>query len=213
MQDSYISRIVGIHQGLVLMLCLGLFVGGCATTKPRFTYQIDDEGNIQVQKRIERNAQRDYLHRFTRTVYRKPKSLEVSADSEQQALVLHRPLFPWGDVVLGAESDQIIITKEWGMPDWVRKPFRSLKNETVQEWLYMDEDRMFQFVGDTLVYDGAVSDYERILLQRGYPNRHETIRIETDSRVDALLYEGIFFPTLEEYHFVNGVLVQSQEGN
>ena len=204
-------RLRHLPPALVAIIA-GLVLTGCARTDARFTERIDEEGNIQARKRIDQNPERDFFHHFTREAYRVPREL-ASDGEERYALVFHGALSPVGDTVLAPESDEFVIAKEWGKPNWVRKPFRSLLDERVDEWLYMDEDRMFQFVGGMLVYDGPVTDYERILIQRGYPDRHRTSKTDSGNRVDELVYQSVFFPWFEDYYLANGQIVQSQEGH
>ncbi len=204
-------RLRPLLPGLTAILA-GLALIGCARTDARFTERIDEEGNVQARKRIDQHPKRDFLHHFTRDAYRAPREL-ASDGEERYALVFHGALRPVGDMVLVPETDEFVIAKEWGKPDWVRKSFRSLLGERVDEWLYMDEDRMFQFVGGMLVYDGPVTDYERILIQRGYPDRHRSSQTDSGNRVDELVYQSVFFPWFEDFYLANGQIVQSQEGH
>jgi hypothetical protein len=66
-------------------------------------------------------------------------------------------------------ADKADTLSVYGQPDYVRIPFRSQYGEKTEEWLYIGQDRVFQFVKNNLVYSGPVSDLERILLRKGYP--------------------------------------------
>jgi hypothetical protein len=110
-------------------------------------------------------------------------------------------------------TDQAATVKTWGRPDWVRKPFRSLEDERVSEWLYLDKGHIFQFVGEDLVFEGPLTDYEQTLLGRGYPDRDFSLRRENGEREDLFLYNRVFAPWLEEFKFRDGWIIQSQEGS
>ena len=99
----------------------------------------------------------------------------------------------------------------------MRKPYRSIGDERVQEWIYLDRAHLFQFVGKQMVYEGPLKDYEQILIERGYPDRAVVSHEEGKMCVDVFFYTQIFnvYPDsfkLDEYHFVNGNITQSQEG-
>ena len=182
-----------VRRGLPLLLAVSLSIlMGCATQHARLPQRIDAAGVPQSFKRVERGAQRDFFHHFVRTVYHKtnPDSFMPVADSDQTAVV-----------------------KQWGPPTWIRKTFPSLQGERVKEWLYIDQRRVFQFVGGQLVYDGPLTDYEQILLSRGYPDRVETDYPETGTNIDVLVYTRVFSPLIEEFSFDSGTLIQSKEGN
>lgn len=171
------------------MLIAALGLGGCASTKSPLPQRLDAGGVPHSFKRVEQYPQRDFLHHFVRAAYRKPDHM-FKANGK----------------------DQNLTVKEWGRPDWVRKPFRSLENEKVTEWLYMHESHVFQFIGTELVFDGPLTDYEQTLLARGFPdNMHMTLR-SNGEREDLFIYSRVFAPWLEQYKFRDGRLVESQEG-
>ena len=129
--------------GLVLV---GLTLGGCARAKPQVAYR--RSGDITTFKRYERHAERDFLHHFTRTAYRPPRAS-----------------------LKGSHLDQETIIETWGRPDYVRKSFLSLQGDRIEEWLYLDRQRVMQFVKGALIFDGPLTDLEQLYLQYGYPDR------------------------------------------
>jgi hypothetical protein len=182
-----------IRGALPLLLALSLSLPiGCATSHARLPQRIDAAGVPHSFKRVERFAQRDFLHHFIRVAY-----YRTNPDSFMPV----------------ADSDQATVVKQWGPPTWIRKPFDSLQSERVKEWLYIDQRRIFQFIGGQLVYDGPLSDYEQTLLSRGYPDRVEVGYADTGTNIDIFVYTRIFTPMLEQFYFVNGTLIQSKEGN
>ncbi|HOE97852.1 MAG TPA: hypothetical protein PLS90_12165 [Candidatus Sumerlaeota bacterium] len=173
---------------LALTLIGAAALAGCAR-QPRLPFRYDAEGFPVQDKRFERHVQRDFFHHFSRTVY--------------------DPVTP---PPYGYQGDKQTVYEQWGLPDYERREFKSINGEEVDEWLYLPENRIFQFIGDVMVYDGPLTDYEQILLRRGYPSRCEVQMTDTGTRIDVFVYDGVFQPMLEEYHFQNGYLTQFQEG-
>jgi hypothetical protein len=178
-----------LATAVVLSICFA--AAGCAARNPALVYRYDMAGIPHAFKRFEQCPQRDFLHHWMRKVYHKPPKTVSPREG----------------------ADQGVTLKEWGKPDWIRKPFRSMHNELVEEWVYINKGRVFQFTGDKLVYEGPLTDYEQVLLYRGYPDRAIQLRMETGNDLDVFIYRKVFSPVLEEMHFVNGLLTQAQEGN
>lgn len=163
----------------------------CAPYSTPTTFRYDAAGVPQSIKRVERFPQRDFVHHFVRQAYFKPAE----------------PFAPT------PKTDQAVTFEEWGKPDWVRRPFRSLDNELVAEWVYLDRGHIFQFIGSQLVFEGPLTDYEQVLLRRGYPDRVLQTRLETGTNEDVFIYFAMFSPRLEQFHFMNGTMTESQEGS
>ena len=164
---------------------------GCmhAGSRPQFTYL--SSGEITEFKRLERYPQRDFIHHFSRTAYREHDEKAKSA---------------------GPDFETII--EQWGPPDYVRKPFQSLEGDRVEEWIYLDEQRLFQFVANELVYDGPVTEFELLFLRLGYPNRVFTTIGDSGIVRSVLFYRTIFMPwRMETYSLANGWIVHADEGN
>lgn len=149
---------------------------------------------LGFQKRIGENLTRDFLHHWQRTVYRAPDT------------------GPKGDLA-NLSPVQHNIVQEWGKPDYIRPPFQALTGEVVTEWLFSDREYMFQFVGEELVYEGPITDYEHILLVRGYPDEAEYFRMENDKRVDLLIYYKLFEPGFHVFKLDDGRIKHAQEGS
>ena len=178
----------GRWLGFVLLIAL-LALGGCARRQSPLPFRYDAGGIPHAFKRVEVYPQRDFFHHCVRKVYRRADQMFAPC---------------------GAEQEQTV--QEWGRPDWVRKPFRSLENEKIVEWIYIDKGHLFQFVGTGLVYDGPLTDYEQTLLARGYPDHAHMVLRENGEREDLFVYNKLFVAWLEQFKFRDGKIVQSQEG-
>jgi hypothetical protein len=168
---------------LIALLC------ACARSTPRDIPVYDPDGNPLQLKRVDRNPEIDYWSNWRRAAYRPPVVTRYPQSFIQDTLVA-----------------------QWGWPQWMRT-FVSLDNERVEEWLYSDLAAMFQFVGDNLVFEGPITDLERLLLRRGRPDRAMVERVDPDTRVEVYTYSSLFGVRLDDFHFSNGILTQSKEGN
>jgi hypothetical protein len=178
-----------IAAGLVALLG-----AGCARHAPKLYDRIKTEGGQPEQfKRYELHPQRDFIHHWTRKAYLEPQ--------------------PWKFEKSGVTPDQRLIVEEWGVPDAIRKPFKSIDGNHVEEWLYYDQQTVYQFIGGEVVYEGPMTDFEWVLVNRGYPDRAETLRENAGRVLSVLVYSRVFTPHLEEFKFVNGELIQAQTGS
>jgi hypothetical protein len=176
-----------------LLLLVTLLAAGCARSQSPLPQRYDATGIPHSFKRIEQHPQRDFVHHWVRKAYIRP----------DHGYKMFEP----------AGVDQQTAVQEWGRPDWIRKQFRSLENDRVQEWLYLDKGHIFQFIGTDLVYEGPLTDYEQTLLSRGYPDRCMMVLRESGEREDLFVYTRVFTPWLEQIKFRDGRIIQSQEGN
>lgn len=157
--------------------------------RPQLVHQPD--GTSVTFKRYERTASRNFFHHAFRQIYSAP-----------------------GEHFIGDGVDQETILTEWGVPDYVRKPFKSLEGERVHEWVYLDEYRIFQFVKGELVYDGPLTDFEQTLMRLGYPDRMVTLVDDLGRVIHTLNYRAVLFPyRLDTLYFSNDVLVHSARGS
>jgi hypothetical protein len=175
----------------LLLLASALVWTGCATSVSRMPVRIGPGGIPTAFKRVERTPQRDFIHHWVRTAYLKPAR----------------------NFAAPPKSDQASTMKELGAPDWMRKPFRSLQNERVEEWVYLDAGQMFQFVGTQRVFEGPLTDLEQKLIERGYPDWVQASYPDSGNNLDIFVYYNLFWPVQEEFHFVNGQLTEFHEGN
>src|SRR5207249_2129508 len=106
------------------------------------------------------------------------------------------------------------IIEQWGKPNYVRIPFDSLNGERVEEWVFMDKRHLFQFINHEMVYEGPLTDYEQLLLDRGYPDTSALTVGESGLLQQAMVYHNIFLLGREEnYNLANDKIVYSFEGN
>lgn len=170
-----------------LLLAVALATG-CATAGPREVATYDANGEPVLTKRLDAHPALDYRTHFVRAAYSHPG-------------VVHYP----------EPAGQTAIIQEFGRPDWVRT-FTSLAGEPVQEWLYTDLGTMYQFIGGTMVYKGGIGDMERVLLRRGYPDYAIMQLSDPDMNVANFIYTPRFGVALDDYHFINGQMLQFKEG-
>lgn len=178
---------VGLWAGGLLVIC-ALLTGGCATQPPLvFTY--DDEGNIVPQKRFARHVEFDRRHRHSRVAYQAPAAEDLAALSSEQSILLD----------------------DLGRPDLIRVPFCSRLNERVEEWLYLEEQWLTQFVQGLLVYEGPVTDCERVLSVRGYPDVVHEMTVTGGVEWIHWMYRVPLDSKVAEFAFSNGEMIYSQE--
>ena len=190
-EKNHLPETCRLMRGAALLAALAI-AAACSRGELRRIAQVDDSGNPIQVKRMDRHPEFDYWYHWSRTAYRHPAALH----------------FPQPAV-------QATILEQWGDPAWVRT-FHSLDNEEVSEWLYPDLDEMFQFVGDSLVYQAPIGDVERVLLRRGFPDMATVMTNDGERSVEVYYYTPLFGPPfgvpLEDFHFNNGQLTQSKEG-
>lgn len=176
----------------LLILALVAVLGGCAhNERPLLIERYDSHGEAYLYKRFERQPVQDFWHHWTSAAYMRPTAKAVER----------------------VGRDGIGLVEQLGEPDWIRRPFKSIAGLKVDEWIYLSEDRLFQFAEGQLIFEGFVTDYERILLERGYPDKANVISTEDNMRIDVFYYRHMFWAQLDQYHFVNGQINQSQEGS
>lgn len=164
-------------------------LAGCGNTA-HFPYKLGEEG-VEEFKRIEKFAQADVIHHLRKTAYLEPTPGRMR----------------------GAGEDGKVLIDDLGRPDWVRRPFRSLQEERVEEWLYVYDDLMFQFVDGWIVYEGPITDMEITLLQRGYPRLADVMRAHGEDTDIVFVYDSFLKIDPEIIHFKNGRRIVSGEGN
>ena len=176
--------------GLMAFVAVALLTA-CVQTRPKPQVIIRPSGEIATYKRFERYPRRDFTHRFVRSAYSTPR----------------------GEFDL-AGADQQTILEQWGSPEYVRKRFTSLQDERIEEWLYMDLQRLFQFVDHNIVYEGPITDLEQLLLLHGYPDKMTTHIGESGIVRHMLYYRPIFNPgRFETYNLADGKIIHRSEGD
>ena len=176
------------------MLFLGLSLAGCVFLREPYSkadFNYNGDGQPVSYKRYERHPERDFFHHWFRTVYHRPSESELS----------------------DASADQEAVLQEWGDPEFIRAPFSSIEDQVIYEWVYTNKAHVFQFHRGHLVFEGPLTDYEQILMRRGYPDNARAFHTESAPRSDVFVYSNLFNPGLENYKFSEGNLVQSKEGD
>lgn len=119
------------------------------------------------------------------------------------------------DEILSEEQKEVL--REWGQPDYLRGPYKSTRFDSVVEWAYHPLNHLFQWVDGVLVYEGPLTDQERVAITYGAP-REATIRqLQPNVRRETWIYRPWFLPmtgaTSREriFDFANGKLLYSQE--
>lgn len=171
----------------LLSSLLFVFLLGCSLNRsPLFDY--DKEGKPVQIRRVAKYPTVDYFHRFTAGAYKENLSR------------LHFMLSP--------EQEEII--KKYGQPDYLRKTFFSTRKEYVKEWVYLSANMVFQFIKGRLVYEGPVTDKEKVMIIWGYP-KSIYIRAQTpDLTNESFEYYYIFSDDFLNFHFSNGNLIPGQ---
>lgn len=177
---------------LLLPLALALtFSTGCAT-RPEPGVRFHRDGSITTYKRYELFPRRDFFHRFLRKAYSPPRESDLELAVRSEARVL----------------------EQFGPPDYVRKPFRSLQGERVNEWVYLDHQRIYQFVEGDLVFDGDLTDLEQLLIRHGYPD-HSVVTVSDSGLVRNMFHYVNRFGSGrgDIYSLADDWIVASLEGN
>lgn len=165
------------------LLCV--LLSGCMTNQaPRFLYGPDGE-KIQF-KRYEKNIARDWFRHQSRKIY------DVCMAEP------HDPLL---------SVQQVDVLTTHGKPDYMRVEFLADTKEYVTEWVYVERDKLFQFIQGELVFEGPVTDYEKVLIRFGRPDYAIGQSSHVGPRSDVFQYRGILVSDIDTYRFSNGQLV------
>jgi hypothetical protein len=114
--------------------------------------------------------------------------------------------------ILSEEQKKILAT--WGQPDYLRGPYRSTRGDLVIEWAYHASNHLFQFVDRAMVYEGPLSDQERIAITYGAPREVIVVLLEPNIRRETWIYRPIFRSVIGNeklFSFSNGKLTYQQE--
>lgn len=104
-------------------------------------------------------------------------------------------------------NDQKDVIGLLGQPDYIRKPFYSRTNERVHEWVWWEKQKVVQFVNRDVVFVGPLTDRERVLIRRGYPNDYIHQDIYAGIR-ETYIYSNEFEMRRHVYNFQNGALIE-----
>ncbi len=183
------------HVRLTHTFCIalvGTLLFACAQTRPKPLMKSNPDGSSTAYKRYERYPQRDFFNHWVRKAYSPARESDVEL----------------------AQGDQAAVLTQWGKPDYIRKAFKSLDDEKVQEWVYIEKRRVFQFVRHELAFEGELTDHEQLLIRLGYPDSYSTTIGESGLEYVTLHYGNIFLPGRNDtYRLTDGWIVHSHEGN
>lgn len=189
------TRLIQARQHLWLwvgLIAAAVVFAGCAGSAPPRLYENYKEDGPMQFRRFDSHGERDFFHNFNRKVYHPCKKRDVKR----------------------AKGDQLTILEELGSPDWVREKFASFQGETIREWVYTDFQRVVQFHGGRLVFDGPMTDYEQTLIRRGLPEHHVIERSDMDRTLVTMIYTSTFgIDDTSMFTFNKGKLIESSEGN
>jgi hypothetical protein len=114
--------------------------------------------------------------------------------------------------ILSEEQKKILAT--WGQPDYLRGPYKSTRGDSVIEWAYHASNHLFQFVDRKMVYEGPLSDQERVAITYGAPREVIVVQLEPNIRRETWIYRPIFRSVIGNeklFSFSNGKLTYQQE--
>ena len=185
-------RIERLIKSSLSLIALAAILVGCSHTRPKPQLIHHRDGSMTTYKRYERLPQRDFFNRIVRKAYDVPDA---------------------GDFDFSGQSQDILL-EQWGRPDYVRKPFTSLQGEKVEEWVYLDQNRIFQFVDHELIFEGELTDLEQILMRKGYPDQGIDDRVPAGARssTHSITETFSFRENIETFNLANGWLVHGVEG-
>ena len=169
---------------LIVLAPLVALMSSCVTTPVR-VHPYSETGEPLVQKRYARHVARDFYRRFSTEAYRNAVDTDFT-----------RFLSP----------DEHRILREAGRPDLVRHPFRSRLNELTTEWIYLQQQYVVQFIEGMLAYEGPVTDYERVLMEHGYPDVVTEVQVEGGGEVVHWAYRDFFSGRGKTFAFNNDTL-------
>jgi len=144
---------------------------------------------------------------------RVPKRLTHTAHTLSQP-ILTRAYVSGEELKTGRLSEeQKSVIEEYGAPETIRIPFESLRNETVEEWVYLRHNLLAQWIDGTKVFEGPVTDIERTLLEKGYPARSMVSQDEYGLERQTWFYRNRPDMSSQVYTFTNGELVYRRAPN
>jgi len=168
---------------LVVLLVCAVLAGGCAGARPLFDY---GPTGVPIQvKRTPRFPELDRFIRHGRVAFTVNARKGVKANTPEQAKLL----------------------EELGQPDYLRRPYESVRGDRVQEWAWVEKNRIAQFVFNTLVYEGDLSDKDRVMIQYGYP---DAVMVQDDAlgaRRETYLYHNPIDTDRKYFSFANDKMV------
>ncbi|NQU44662.1 hypothetical protein HQ520_15330 [bacterium] len=172
---------------LATMCLLFVLLAGCAANRPVLYYE--DPETKDTVKRVPRYGEIDYFHHWRSVCYRENE----------------------GKARAGSSEDKAIVLEALGQPEYIRVPFISQYNENTVEWIYTEQDMLFQFVGGEMVHAQAVTDIERVWIVKGYPDFYISSLEDWGKRRQTLIYRDYSGSDVELYSFSDGVMATRTE--
>jgi hypothetical protein len=173
----------------LLASALALTLSAGCGRRPAFEY--GSQGTPIMEKRIARFPEVNYATRFCSTAYVRNSWGWAKAKTEEQTKIL----------------------EEHGQPDYTRKSFRTTRGDTAWEWAYLEKNKVFQFVGRQLVYEGPLSDKDRVLMQWGYPDH---VLLQNDllgARRETFIYTAALDSHVKYFSFADDNMVLGVESH
>jgi len=179
-----------LFRGITIVAALAapLLLSGCAGASRRPLTDFGSQGTVLLEKRIARYPEINYAVRFRSLAYEPNRDCAVANSAAEQAIL-----------------------DESGQPDYVRKAFLSTHDDHVTEWAYMQKNRCVQFVGHEKVWDGPLSDKDRVVIRHGYPNHVMVSESRLGHRRETYIYRSMFDPQVRYYSFANDQMVYGKE--
>jgi len=173
------TRLISVVSWALLFV----FFGGCAMNSKPLFLEYDAQGQPLMSKRIPRHIIRDFKVRWSKKAYKRN-------DGTGPHFLL--------------STDQRVIKNEYGPPDYISRTYLSRKGNYVKEWVYWEEGELFQFVRRNLIYEGPLTDRERVLILYGFPDDALVYQIGPEIERENFCYNTLFGTTRRTFHFVNG---------
>jgi hypothetical protein len=144
-----------------------------------------------------------------------PHQARRAPDYGSQTLwsTLHRNAYePLTQAPSRLSPDQDLVVHEYGPPTH-RREFRSLEGEVVVEWLNVDQNRLFQFTGGRLIFDGDIRDLEHTLLRYGSPQDVTYHQFDPEIERVTFIYRQPYTMRMQYFDFANGTLDYEEHHN
>lgn len=175
----------GLSVGIAFSILATLSGMGCSSLARRNEYVAKEAP--MLYKRAPRFEETDWVHRWRSRAYRTQKPDPNSVSPAQRALL-----------------------RKLGPPSHMRN-FRADHGQKVTEWLFLDDNVLAQFVSGQLAYQGPVTDMEKLLIDRGYPNSMMRSMSRLGPERKQYIYWNWLHSKSEIFSFADGYLVESIE--
>ncbi len=182
------------HSSLLLplagILLLAFLTAGCAfNTNPRFDVDPVTEKPTMVKRYPKYPAWQELFFWRTKEYRKNTKELSYLLSDEQEDLI-----------------------SRYGQPDYIRRTFFSTRGDRVHEWLFWDDQRVAQFVQGQVVWEGQLTDLEKVLLLYGRPGTFKMTRTKTlDTSKIFIRYPRWFGMRIHSFYLVNDRMIMGKD--